>query len=386
MTNDTYSSANWNQPPHNRHSFQHISSLFSTQTVRRGTDPAVGFEYALEDLTQLPYPVSKSKTEPLQHFLDSSFTDAFLVLKEGVIVTEEYRNNMQDSTLHLLNSVSKSFVGMLAGIAVEDGLLDTDKYVCAYLPELADTAFRETTVQHALDMTAAVAYSEDYDKTTDDFWHEAAVVGWRPDLRTDTSPRSLIEYCKERSQTEQYEGEHFHYRTVLTNLCTAVIERATNTPFCEYFAQRLWQPLGPEQDASVVVDPEGLPYMGAGMSACARDLARFGEMLRNDGFYNDRQILPASWVRDTRLGNDGLRELFAASDYRGLLPNGHYRNQVWADRESDEIMCIGIHGQSIYINRTKQLVCVKLSSHPYPADLALYGATYRALRALAAQI
>ena len=76
---------------------------------------------------------------------------------------------MQDSTLHLLNSVSKSFVGMLAGIAVEDGLLDTDKYVCAYLPELADTAFRETTVQHALDMTAAVAYSEDYDKTTDDF-------------------------------------------------------------------------------------------------------------------------------------------------------------------------------------------------------------------------
>ena len=121
--------------------------------------------------------------------------------------------------------------------------------------------------------------------------------------------------------------------------------------------------------------------MGAGMSACARDLARFGEMLRNDGFYNDRQILPASWVRDTRLGNDTLRELFAASDYR-LLPNGHYRNQVWADRVSDELMCIGIHGQIIYINRAKQLNYVKLSSHPYPTDLALYGATYRALRAL----
>jgi CubicO group peptidase (beta-lactamase class C family) len=235
-------------------------------------------------------------------------------------------------------------------------------------------------------MTAAVAYSEDYDQPKDDFWHEAAVVGWRPDLQSDSSPRSLIDYCKERSQTEQGEGERFHYRTVLTNLCTAVIERATNTPFCEFFAQRLWQPLGPEQDANVVVDPTGLPYMGAGMSACARDLARFGEMLRNDGFYNDQQILPASWVRDTRLGNDELRELFAASDYHGLLPNGHYTNQVWADRESDEIMCIGIHGQTIYIHRSKQLVCVKLSSHPYPTDLGLYGATYRALRALAAQI
>ena len=386
MTEAAYSSANWNQPPHNRHSFQHMSALFATQTIQRSTKSAMAFEYALEDTSQLTYPVSKGATEPLQHFLDSTFTDAFLVLKEGVIVTEEYRNNMQDNTQHLLNSVSKSFVGMLAGIAVEDGLLDTSKYVSAYLPELANCAFSETTVQRALDMTAAVAYSEDYDQPKDDFWHEAAVVGWRPDLQSDSSPRSLIDYCKERSQTEQGEGERFHYRTVLTNLCTAVIERATNTPFCEFFAQRLWQPLGPEQDANVVVDPTGLPYMGAGMSACARDLARFGEMLRNDGFYNDQQILPASWVRDTRLGNDELRELFAASDYHGLLPNGHYTNQVWADRESDEIMCIGIHGQTIYIHRSKQLVCVKLSSHPYPTDLGLWGATYRALRALAAQI
>ena len=386
MTEAAYSSANWNQPPHNRHSFQHMSALFATQTIQRSTKSAMAFEYALEDTSQLTYPVSKGATEPLQHFLDSTFTDAFLVLKEGVIVTEEYRNNMQDNTQHLLNSVSKSFVGMLAGIAVEDGLLDTSKYVSAYLPELANSAFSETTVQRALDMTAAVAYSEDYDQPKDDFWHEAAVVGWRPDLQSDSSPRSLIDYCKERSQTEQGEGERFHYRTVLTNLCTAVIERATNTPFCEFFAQRLWQPLGPEQDANVVVDPTGLPYMGAGMSACARDLARFGEMLRNDGFYNDQQILPASWVRDTRLGNDELRELFAASDYHGLLPNGHYTNQVWADRESDEIMCIGIHGQTIYIHRSKQLVCVKLSSHPYPTDLGLWGASYRALRALVAQI
>ncbi|MFL2522685.1 MAG: serine hydrolase domain-containing protein [Candidatus Azotimanducaceae bacterium] len=386
MTEAAYSSANWNQPPHNRHSFQHMSALFATQTIQRSTKSAMAFEYALEDTSQLTYPVSKGATEPLQHFLDSTFTDAFLVLKEGVIVTEEYRNNMRDNTQHLLNSVSKSFVGMLAGIAVEDGLLDTSKYVSAYLPELANSAFSETTVQRALDMTAAVAYSEDYDQPKDDFWHEAAVVGWRPDLQSDSSPRSLIDYCKERSQTEQGEGERFHYRTVLTNLCTAVIERATNTPFCEFFAQRLWQPLGPEQDANVVVDPTGLPYMGAGMSACARDLARFGEMLRNDGFCNDQQILPASWVRDTRLGNDELRELFAASDYHGLLPNGHYTNQVWADRESDEIMCIGIHGQTIYIHRSKQLVCVKLSSHPYPTDLGLWGATYRALRALAAQI
>ena len=362
-----------------------MSALFQTTQIRRSGDRTSNLKYALEDLSQLPYPVSENKTQPLQHFLDSTYTDAFVVLQDGVVITEQYFNNMNERTPHLLNSVSKSFVGMLAGIAVDDGALVTDHLVSNYLPQLADGAFRHTTLQTALDMTAAVAYSEDYDQRTDDFWHEAAVVGWRPDLQTDTSPRSLLDYCQQRSQTEQDEGAHFHYRTVLTNLCAAVIESAVGQPFDEYFAQRLWQPMGCEHDANVVVDATGLPYMGAGMSACARDLARFGELLRNDGFYNDTQIVPASWVRDTRLGNDQVRQLFAASEYRGLLPNGHYRNQVWADPTAQEIMCIGIHGQSIYVNRAKALVCVKLSSHPYPADLPLYGTTYRALRALAAE-
>ena len=379
-----YTTANWNQPPHNRHSFQHMSALFQTTQIRRSGDRTSNLKYALEDLSQLPYPVSKNETQPLQHFLDSTYTDAFVVLQDGVVITEQYFKNMSQHTPHLLNSVSKSFVGMLAGIAVDDGALVTDHLVSNYLPQLADGAFRQTTLQTALDMTAAVAYSEDYDQRTDDFWHEAAVVGWRPDLQTDTSPRSLLDYCQQRSQTEQDEGAHFHYRTVLTNLCAAVIESAVGQPFDKYFAQRLWQPMGCEQDANVVIDATGLPYMGAGMSACARDLARFGELLRNDGFYNDTQIVPASWVRDTRLGNDQVRQLFAASEYRGLLPNGHYRNQVWADPTAQEIMCIGIHGQSIYVNRAKALVCVKLSSHPYPADFPLYGTTYRALRALAA--
>ena len=380
-----YTTANWNQPPHNRHSFQHMSALFQTTQIRRSGDRTSNLKYALEDLSQLPYPVSKNETRPLQHFLNSTYTDAFVVLQDGVVITEQYFENMSQQTPHLLNSVSKSFVGMLAGIAVDDGALAADHLVSTYVPQLADSAFQYTTLQTALDMTAAVAYSEDYDQRTDDFWHEAAVVGWRPDLQTDTSPRSLLDYCQQRSHTEQGEGARFHYRTVLTNLCTAVIQSAVGQPFDEYFAQRLWQPMGCEHDANVVVDATGLPYMGAGMSACARDLARFGELLRNDGFYNDMQIVPASWVRDTRLGNDQVRQLFATSEYRSLLPNGHYRNQVWADPTAQEIMCIGIHGQSIYVNRAKALVCVKLSSHPYPADLPLYGTTYRALRALAAE-
>lgn len=386
MTDHNYSTANWNQPPHNRHSFQHMTDLFSTASIYKGDGQASPLESQLTDLSQIPYPVGGGRTEPLQHFLDTTYTDAFLVLQHGVILTEEYRNNMQANTPHLLNSVSKSFVGMAAGIAVEDGALDPSQRVSHYLPELSNSAFRDTTVANALNMTAAVAYSEDYDSPLDDFWHEAAVVGWRPDLQAAESPQSLLEYCQRRSQTEQQEGEHFHYRTVLTNLCAGFIAKATDTPFVDFLTQRLWQPLGPQADANVVIDPAGAPYMGAGMSACARDLARFGEMLRHDGYYNGSQIVPESWVRQTREGTPELKRLFAASDYGPMLPSGHYSNQVWADPGASEILCIGIHGQTIYVNRDKQLVCVKLSSQPSPADLTLYAATYRALRALAGQL
>ena len=96
------------------------------------------------------------------------------------------------------------------------------------------------------------------------------------------------------------------------------------------------------------------------------------------------QILPASWVHDTRLGNDRLRELFANSDYRGPLPNGHYRT-AWADRVSDELMCIGIPAKS-FTSTAPGNWSASNCHPPVPDRLALYGATYRALRALAAQL
>ena len=380
-----FSANNWGYPPHNQTSLQYVQQLVRTARLSRGSMVFAPLQQSWQDVSELSYLGDEGQTRTVAQMLDDTYTDAFLVMHKGTVITEQYRNGMGADSHHLLNSVSKSFVGMLVGILAQEGTINPNDSLVSYLPEFTDTAFQNTTLQQALDMTAAVRFGEDYEDRQADFWQEAAVVGWRPELVTAKSSTTLFEYACALTATEQTDGAHFHYRTVLTNLCAAVIESAVGQPFADYFSQRLWQPLGCEQDANVVVDATGLPYMGAGMSACARDLARFGELLRNDGFYNGARIVPASWVRDTRLGNDQVRQLFAASEYRGLLPNGHYRNQVWADPTAQEIMCIGIHGQSIYVDRAKALVCVKLSSHPHPTDLSLYGTTYRALRALAAQ-
>lgn len=382
----SFSLDNWGYPPHNRASFQQVQQLFPTVRLARGNAPPATLNADLQAITELEYPGLDGGSCTVAQMLDDTWTDAFLVTKNGVIVFEDYRNTMGPESLHLLNSVSKSFLGMLVGILAHEGRIDPAEPLVSYLPEFADTAFSETTVQQALDMSGAVAYGEDYADRQADFWKETAVVGWRPALVNADTPATLFDYACTLRDTEQSDGEHFHYRTVFTNVVAMAVERATNTSVATLVEQKLWQPLGPEQDACVVADSSGFPYFGAGMNACARDLARFGQMLVQNGNYNGQQIVPAEWVRDTLEGSDELRRLFAESAYGNLIPGGHYRNQVWSDAPSSQLICIGIHGQTIFVDQTTAVVIVKLSTHPESAETALFTDTFAAMRMLCATV
>jgi hypothetical protein len=118
------------------------------------------------------------------------------------------------------------------------------------------------------------------------------------------------------------------------------------------------------------------------MNACARDLARFGQMIIQQGEYNGQQIVPQQWIDDTRNANDQAKINFAQSDYGAMMPGGHYRNQVWVeDADKGVLVAIGIHGQVIYMNMQTQVVIVKLSTHPESAS-SLFQDGFIAMRAL----
>ena len=376
---------NWGYPPFNRDSFQDVQSLFPTARLKRGFAGASEIPVGLKPLKTIEFENLEGNKQSIGEMLHATYTDAFLVLKDGVLVYEEYLNDMEADTLHLLNSVTKSFVGMLAGVLYENGVIDPDKYLSDYIPEFKDTVFSLTTLQHALDMSAAVEYGEDYADPKADFWHEAAVVGWRPHLLNAESPDTLFDYAlalRDREK-QQLDGEKFHYRTVLTNIVAMAIERATGERCQDLIEKYIWEKLRPEQDAVIVVDKTGFPYVGAGMNACARDLARFGLMLLNDGNYNGEQIIPAAWVRATREADEGYRDRFAKSDYGMILPGGHYKNQVWV-ANIHNMLCIGIHGQLIYIDQSNGLVIVKLSSWPESHDDFLLATTVLGIDAISA--
>jgi len=386
LTNDAarpFNADNWGYPPHNRTSFQHVQQLFPTTRIRRGSIPGQPMPESPQDITGLTYQSAEGNSRTVGQMLDDTFTDAFLVAKRGSVLAEDYRNHMDAASHHLLNSVSKSFLGMLVGILAGEGTIDPGAKLTHYLPEFSNTGFCDTSVQQALDMTGAIEFGEDYSDRNAEFWRETAVVGWRPALVQADTPKTLFDYACSLNKTEQKDGEHFHYRTVFTNVVAMAVERAANRGVASLLEEKLWQPLATEQDASVVVDSSGFPYFGAGMSACARDLARFGQMLAQNGELNGTQIVPADWITDTLQGNDDLKRLFAAGDYADMTPGGHYRNQVWADAANQQLICIGIHGQTVFVDQATAVVIVKLSTHPESAEMSLFADTFDAMRAIA---
>ena len=374
---------NWLTPPNNRWSFQNMSFLFKTIKLRKSISP-VALSKNLKSIEYFEFEGLEGK-KTIRQMLDESFTDAFLVIKDSKIIFEEYQNNMDRGSLHLMNSVSKSFVGMLIGILAEENKLNPSDKVIQYIPELEKSAFEKTTIQHALDMTAAVKFSENYDEINSKFWHEAAVVGWRPELKKNDSKKTLLAYMSDLDKTSQKDDEKFDYRTVLTNIVALTAERACGKKFQTLLQEYIWDKLYAEFDAEIVTDGSGFPYMGAGMNASAVDLAKFGLMLMNNGVFNGTRVIPEAWIQDTLTQDKKYKSNFLKSDYALRLPDFHYRNQMWVGNKNT-MLCLGIYGQAILIDQKKKVVIVKLSSHPEPDDAIILGNTFLGISAIQEKI
>ena len=172
--------ANWQDPPFNRWAFLHLDELLTMAPISCGGGPASELPRAERDLCGVTIEV-RDEWLTLGQMLDEAFTDAFLVLHEGKVVTELYADGMSEDTLHLTMSVSKSLTSALAGVLADQERLDPAAPVTAYVEELQGTSFDGCTVQHLLDMRAGTRWSEDYDAFTesDAFVYEQ-VMGWRP--------------------------------------------------------------------------------------------------------------------------------------------------------------------------------------------------------------
>jgi CubicO group peptidase (beta-lactamase class C family) len=356
---------NWQDPPYNRWAFQHVRELIPTARIRRGDGAARRLPRAERDLSGIRY-CSDGRELTVREMLAESYTDGFLVLHRGRIVTEQYFNGMRPDTPHLLMSVSKSVVSSVAGVLAGQGRLDVSAPVATIVPELGGTSFAGATVQHLLDMRAGTRFDENYDNLEADVRTYERVFLWRPD-DGDPRPADALAYYATLTNDGPHGGP-FRYRSILTDVLGWVIERAGGARLHELISELIWQPMGAEFDAEITLDAHGNPMADGGVCATLRDLGRFGLLFAGTRRAPSSRwsVMPASWVLDTIAGAaDGPDAFIAVEEPVRYTPGMHYRNCWWVTEPAVPFFyAAGINGQQVFVHQPSQVVVVKLSTWP----------------------
>jgi CubicO group peptidase (beta-lactamase class C family) len=308
-------------------------------------------------------PVRARRGEPptaLAPLLADTGTTALVVLDRGRLAWEHYPNAGSRERPNRCFSVTKSVASALVGMAVADGAIDSVQApIGRWLPELRDPRARGLSIAHLLEMRSGIGFSE-------------GLAPWRDEPRTYYAD-DLRQRVLERRVTDPV-GAYFHYNDWHPLLLSLILERASGKRVTDLLQERLWDPLGCEYGASVMVDRSdgaGLEHLESGLTARALDLARFGQLYLQDGVWHGRRLLPAGWVEATTSPAGARSDADWFAYYRELpwgrfLAGGRiYYKRLWwglrVDERRYDYFAMGVLGQHVYVSPDTQTVIVRLS-------------------------
>lgn len=355
---------NWRTAPFNKWAFHHVREIVPSAEIANDPENVWALDSAPQDLSGLPVELDENERPPLSAILEESDTDALVVLHRGKLVYETYANGLTPHVPHILMSVSKSMLGLLAGALIERGVLDENALAASYVPELETTAYREATVRHLLDMRAGVKFDEDYEAVSGPIIEYRKSTNWNP-LEPGEEATDLRSFYQSLTERDGPHEGRFHYVSPNTDLLAWIIERAAGKRYADLMSEFLWQPMGAERSGYITVDRLNAPRAAGGMCVTARDLARVGQLFVQGGARDGQQILQSAWLDDIETG--GSREAWDAGSFAPDFPGYpiRYRSK-WYILEGDTplIFGIGIHGQHLFIDRKNEVVIAKTSSAP----------------------
>ncbi len=346
--------ANMFHPQLNFLIFQHLDKMFATRTVQAG-----GKTWRLP---YSPKPIEakfefEGSSCGFHEFLEKSATNALLIIKDGQIIHETYRNGSDDTTRFISFSMAKSYVATLIGLALFEGKIQSiEDKVTDYLPEMSNSGYADASIRDLLLMRSGVDWQEIYEFDSDTQLtrvHDNSLVAYR---------YRMCDYAANESKRGGKPGEKFNYSTLDASVLGCILEKAIGVTGSQYMSEKIWKPAGMEHDGFWIMDgPDsiGREFFGGGFNATLRDYGRFGLMMLNKGMANGKQVVPAAWIRESTLPEEGY-EPVAEGETLG------YKYQWWTIPNSDAYLAIGLHNQFIYIDPENNTVIVKLSYTPSP--------------------
>ncbi len=346
--------------PDNRWAFSHLREVIPTVNIPRDRS---GFQL----LKRSPNVVSDFSVEfqgvnqSINKIAASQYLDGLLIVKNNQIVVENYYGHLSESRPHLINSMSKSVIGLLARKLAADGVIDLDLPVSHYVPALSKSGYGPDSLESLLDMRDGSKWSEDYEDFTTTFRIQDCVISWTDaDYCPKEVPNSLYTFLPTVDRDPSKLGS-FEYRSGSVNVIGWVLETVTKKPLAELISTYIWQPMGAEFDANITVDKGGFALADHGISASLRDFGRFGLLMLNDGKSFGNQVIPSSVVND--IFNQKGDPTWSLPTRPGYKP--FYRSFWWGEgNPGGDIGGKGIHGQTLRVVPQADMVIVMYSSWP----------------------
>jgi len=306
--------------------------------VEKGENTFYFAENAHPFTPALPLPFQNE--QGFDAFLDDHKTAAFLIIRNDTILYEKYFEGFSDTSILPSFSVSKAYVSILTGIAIdEDYIKSTNDAIVRYIPELLenDPRFEKIRIEDLLNMRSGIKYNEGYSNPFAEmpkYYYGKHLAHYITKLKIDGPP-----------------DEEYDYISVNTLLLGMAIERSTGKRLNQYLTEKIWRRIGMEFDANWNIDSKkhGQIKHFCCINARTRDFAKFGRLILNNGKWNGEQIIPESWVKRTESVLNDSKD----------SQNYNYTYQ-WRVKDDGAIFAKGILGQFIYVDPVKNVIIVRL--------------------------
>jgi CubicO group peptidase (beta-lactamase class C family) len=357
---DNLSLSNFQFGPVNRWSFSHIREVLPTVNIEHDCESVFKLQTSKAFIRNFSI-YHEDRLQEIDEIAKNWFIDGLLILKDNEILFEKYYGHLTEDKPHLMNSISKSVVGLLAGKLEHEGVIDFSKTISHYVPELSKSGWGPDSLRLALDMKDGSDYSEDYPDFSTTFRIQDCVIGWTDaGYCPENLPDGGYKYFPTIGRDESNLGK-FKYRSASTDVIGWVLEEATGKPLAELISEYIWKPMGAEHDAYITVDKTGFVLADHGMNSTLRDLGRLGLLVMNEGIVSNKQVIPKDFIDDLHEQNGDPYWPYDSSN--GEQP---YYRSFWWGKGNDErdLNGVGIHGQFLRVAREAGIVIVIYSTWP----------------------
>ncbi|WP_284336412.1 serine hydrolase domain-containing protein [Comamonas sp. NoAH] len=275
----------------------------------------------------------------VQAYMAGQRSAALLIVHQGKLRLERYGLDFEGSGRWTSFSVAKSLTSTLVGAAVKDGFIkNLDDKVSVYIPDLKGSAYDDVSVRQLLTMTSGVKWNEDYADPDSD-------VARFNNHQPEEGVEALVSYMRKLPR-EAAPGTRWLYSTGETNLVGTLVQQATQKPLATYLSEKIWGPVGMEQQATWLLSKSGQEIGGCCVQASPRDYARLGLFILNGAQVNGQSIVPEGWWTEATTKRTEIG-----------LPGRGYGYQWWT-YDDGSYAARGIFGQGIFIDPQRQLVIV----------------------------